>query len=65
MAGVYLLVFRFLRLLLSGHQAVAIENAALPKNSIIAMWQCSHRVLMSQKLADKLALFNLGRKLKD
>ena len=29
MAGVFLLVFRFLRLLLSGHQAVAIENAAL------------------------------------
>jgi putative transposase len=29
MAGVFLLVLRFLRLLLSGHQAVAIENAAL------------------------------------
>src|SRR6201997_4690147 len=29
MAGVFLLVFRFVRLLLSGHQAVAIENAAL------------------------------------
>ena len=29
MAGVFPLVFRFLRLLLSGHQAVAIENAAL------------------------------------
>ena len=29
MAGVFLLVFRFPRLLLSGHRAVAIENAAL------------------------------------
>src|SRR3954462_11933842 len=29
MPAVFLLVFRFVRLLLSGHQAVAIENAAL------------------------------------
>src|SRR4051812_27618410 len=30
MAVPFLLVFRFLRLLLSGHQAVVLENAALP-----------------------------------
>src|SRR5437763_9595309 len=29
MPALFLLVFRFVRLLLSGHQAVAIENAAL------------------------------------
>ena len=29
MAVLFLLVFRFLRLLLSGHQAVVLENAAL------------------------------------
>jgi hypothetical protein len=29
MAVLFLLVFRFVRLLLSGHQAVVLENAAL------------------------------------
>ena len=37
MPALFLLVFRFVRLLLSGHQAVAIENAALSECSVIAV----------------------------
>ena len=42
----FLLVFRFLRLLLSGHQAVALENAAL-RMQIAAFQRKRKRPLLS------------------
>jgi transposase InsO family protein len=46
MAVLFLLVFRFLRLLLSGHQAVALENAAL-RMQIAAFRRKRRRPLLS------------------
>src|SRR3982750_3818042 len=46
MAMFFLLVFRFLRLLLSGHEAVAPENAA-PRRQIPAFQQKRKRPLLS------------------
>src|ERR1700733_7552616 len=46
MAVLFLLVFRFIRLLLSGHQAVALENAAL-RMQIAAFQRKRKRPLLS------------------
>jgi len=35
MPVLFLFVFRFVRLLLSGHQAIAIENAAVVRQSFV------------------------------
>ncbi len=46
MAVLFLLVFRFVRLLLSGHQAVALENAAL-RMQIAALQRKRKRKLLT------------------
>ena len=46
MAVLFLLVFRFVRLLLSGHQAVALENAAL-RMQIAALQRKRKRALLT------------------